>query len=57
MQTGRQVIPGNTKFNGKTPDNILLKSVTVVGYSHKSSANQKTNHMPGTETYNSYLKL
>ena len=55
MQTGKQIIPNNTDFNGRRPGSILLKSVTVIGYSHRSSANPKTNHMPGTETYNLQL--
>lgn len=46
LQTGRQVVPNNTNFNGKTRNNILLRSVTIWGYSHASSTNQKYNSPP-----------
>ena len=57
MQTGKRVVPDNTTFNGKLPKNILLRSVTIIGYSRRSSAGQKTHSEPGREMFDSYLKL
>jgi hypothetical protein len=56
MQTGKRVIPDNTTFNGKLSENILLKSVTIVGYSRRSPAGSKSE--PGKEIFDmSNLKL